>query len=483
MGYEDVTLFPFTYRILPQGFLVVNQAGEYLLLSHEEFDKLLSGNKAQMGSLYYRLKGKHLVADGDAELSIEMLATKLRTRKGYLTSFTSLHMIVVTLRCNFYCDYCHASSADQDKPGLDMNWETAKNVVDTIFKSPSPVIKIEFQGGESLLNWDVVKEIVLYAEVVNRFAKRDLEFVLCTNLTLVTPEILSFYKKHKVMISTSLDGPQPLHDLHRKCRDGSSGYETFSRNLELTRKHLGEQGCSALLTVTRDHLDKLPHVIDHYVEMGFNGIFLRALNPYGYAVKNASKLDYSTEEFVTAYKSALDHIINLNFAGTPFTEYYASLLLQRILTPFSTGFVDLQSPAGAGISGVIYDYNGDVYPVDEARMLARMGDKRFYMGNVLQNTYEDLFNGRLIQDLVYNSCVEVLPGCATCAYQIYCGSDPIRNYVESGDLIGSRPDSGFCQKNKGILDHIFELLLQNDTRINNLFWSWITMRNLKDVEI
>jgi hypothetical protein len=73
--------------------------------------------------------------------------------------------------------------------------------------------------------------------------------------------------------------------------------------------------------------------------------------------------------------------------GKFFIEGYAELLLKRILTPFATGFVDLQSPAGVGISGVIYDYNGNVYISDEARMMASVNNHHFKMGNVNENTH------------------------------------------------------------------------------------------------
>ena len=67
------------------------------------------------------------------------------------------------------------------------------------------IIKIEFQGGEPLLNWPIIQDIVEYAEIVNRIAKRQLEFVICTNLTLITKEILEYCKRHNIAISTSLD--------------------------------------------------------------------------------------------------------------------------------------------------------------------------------------------------------------------------------------------------------------------------------------
>ena len=86
--------------------------------------------------------------------------------------------------------------------------------------------------------------------------------------------------------------------------------------------------------------------------------------------------------------------------------------------------------------GVIYYYNGDVYPADEARMLATRGNKKFLMGNVKQDSFYDIFYGKVIKELVYKSCVESLPGCANCAFNIYCGADPIRYYVESESIVG-----------------------------------------------
>ena len=185
-------------------------------------------------------------------------------------------------------------------------------------------------------------------------------------------------------------------------------------------------------------------------------------------------IHYGVEGFIEAYKEALAYIIQLNIEGRYFPEYYTVLLLQRIMTPFGTGFVDLQSPSGAGISGAIYDWNGDVFPADEARMLARMGDRKFFMGNVLEDSYVKIFAGKTIRDIVRSSCVETMPLCATCPLSIYCGADPVRNYLDRKDLIGHRPSSDFCKKNRAIIMHLFSLLETNDERIVDVFWSWIT---------
>lgn len=483
MAGADLVAMPFNYRRLPDGqFLVVNPAGEFVRLSPEQFGNLYDGFYDSLGDAFGRLRGMQLIASGDASLETEMLAVKLRTRKDYLSNFTSLHMVVVTQRCNFRCDYCHASSADPGQSGWDMDPRTARAVVDTIFRSPSPAIKIEFQGGEPLLNFGIIKEIVKYAKEVNRKKRRHLSFVICTNLTLVDEEVVAFCKENGVDFSSSLDGPKDLHDLHRVSRDGTSGYDGFIRSLALIRREMGNGACAPLLTVTRDHLGRISEVIDEYVALGFDGLFLRALNPYGNAVVNRSRLGYSVEEFVETYKDALDYIIRLNLEKkVPFTEFYSSLLLQRILTPFPTGFVDLQSPAGAGLSGAIYDHNGDVYPADEGRMLARMGDTSFRMGNVHEDSYEGMFRGPVMRDIVDKSCVETMPMCAGCAYCQYCGADPVRYHVECGDIMGSRPESAFCRKNMAVIDHLFNLMDAGGAPVQDLFWAWANRRRFTEV--
>jgi His-Xaa-Ser system radical SAM maturase HxsB len=326
-----------------------------------------------------------------------------------------------------------------------------------------------------------VKEAVIHAEHVNKKARKKLEFVLCTNLTHIDEEILAFVKDHKILISTSLDGPKDLHDRNRIVRKGGSSYDLFLDKLELTRRYLGDDQVSALMTTSKESIGRMREVVDEYVKQGFRGIFLRALNPYGFAKRDREMLGYKIEDFIESYKTTLEYIIDLNLNGTYFEEYYTTLLLSRILTPFSTGFMDLQSPSGAGLYGVMYDFNGDVYPSDEARMLAKTGDKEFLMGNVKKDAYIDVFGGNTLLNMVNKSCVETLPGCSWCAFQPYCGSDPVRNYSEQGDIIGHRPTCDFCKKHMGIMKHLFELIHINEDDIMDVFWSWITRRPLEEI--
>jgi His-Xaa-Ser system radical SAM maturase HxsB len=482
MNDQRQNILPFQFgRFDSDSYLLVNESGEYIFLNKDDFHKLTQGGLTPGSPSYHDLKSRHFINTEHLPETLEMVSAKYRTRKKFISDFTVLHMMVITLKCTNACSYCQVSAEVADAKGFDMSPEVARRVVDYIFKAPSPSAKIEFQGGEPTLNWETLKETVLYAKKINQKYHKHLDFVVCTNLVRVDTQQLMFFKEHGIHISTSLDGPRDLHDKNRMLRSGAGTYDTVVRNLYGAFDVLLRGQVNALMTTTTYNIDHLQEVIEEYVRHGFGGIFIRSLNPYGLAAMNAEHLGYPVEHFVENFEKALDFIVQLNLDGTRFVEFYTNLLLTRILTPFSTGFVDLQSPSGAGISGAIYDHNGDVFPADEARMLARMGDRRFCLGNVFNDSYESIFGGDLLREIVSKSCVEIMPYCSSCVYRTYCGVDPVRNYLETGDMIGKRPGNDFCKKNKLMFDMLFKKLKRNDPDEMDVFWSWISSRSLKEV--
>lgn len=476
-------LLPFRFDKRDGSYLLVNDVGEYALLDETVFDDFINYKLDSNQKYFFDLKSKHFFTDGYLSESINLLATRYRSKKRFLYDFTSLHMVEVTRRCNQNCRYCHASSLDENSgKEYDMNLLTAEKCVEYIFNSPSPKIKIEFQGGEPLLNFEIVKAIYEFSIVINKTKQKNVDFVICTNLLSLDDQKLDFIKANNISISTSLDGPQDIHDSCRIRRNGSGSYAKFIDALSKVKNEIPPNNISALVTVTAFNINRLNDVIDEYLRLGFGSIFLRNLNPFGGAYNNWRQVGYSISQWIEAYKRALDYIIEINFAGKHFPEVNAALLLTRILTPFSTGFVDLQSPSGAGISGVIYDLNGDVYVSDEARMLAALkGDKKFCLGNVNKDSWKDIFCGSQLKDLVSQTCIESIPGCAWCAYLPFCGSDPVRNYCETGNVVGNRSASEFCEKHKALFSLLFDYLLNSNEDIQDVFWSWITCRSIQEI--
>ena len=451
--------------------LLVNEVGEHLFLTNADFNEFVSFRLDRHSDVYLDLKGKHFLFDSESTVPFELLALKYRTKKAHLSGFTKLHIFVVSLRCEHSCHYCQVSRVSTNRALYDMSSETASRALDLVFRSPAESIKIEFQGGEPLLNFDRIKQIVQEAELRAVATGRRVEFVVTSNLALITEEILDFLRDHAIVVSTSLDGPEVIHNANRP-RPGNNSYQLTIDGLNRSRAVLGFDMVSAIMTATRLSLQHPREIVDEYVKQGFESIFLRNLSPYGFAVKTQQRIGYSIDEFLEFYKLTLEYILELNRKGINLVETYAQIILTRILTPFSTGYVDLQSPSGAGIGVAVYNYDGNVYASDESRMLAEMGDEQFRLGNVHSDTYEQIFGGHSIRAIVHSSCVESLPGCSDCAFQSFCGADPIFNYATQGDMIGHQPTSEFHKKNFFIIKHLLSLY-QSDETIRKIFWAWV----------
>jgi len=456
--------------------------GEYLFVSPSTLHEFVQHRLSPTGAIYRELKRKHFLLDSASEGALELLAAKYRTKKSFLRGFTGLHIFVVTLRCEHSCPYCQVSRVSADRTRYDMSPETAHKAIDVMFRSPSPDLKVEFQGGEPLLNFELIQFIVEAVEARNRKERRDIQFVVATNLALLTDEMLEFFRKFRVFLSTSLDGPESLHNANRP-RPGNDSYKLTVDGIRRARAALGEDTVAALMTTTRRSLAYPREIVNEYVTQGFRSIFLRPLSPFGFAAKTGQSIGYSMNEFVCFYEAALGHILDLNGQGVDVRETYAQLILTKILTPFATRYVDLQSPAGTGISVAVYNYDADVYASDEARMLAEMGDCSFRLGNLHRQSYEELFGGRLLRSVIANSCVESLPGCCDCPYQVYCGSDPVFNYATHGDVVGHRPTSDVCTKNMAIITLLLRLLEEGDSETTKILRSWVwSKRTNQEVE-
>lgn len=466
------TLLPFRFLPLDENrYVLTNFAGEYLVTTRDGLYQLAEKRLRIHSHLYNALKSRHFLIDSESTVALDLLATKYRTKLAVLAEFTSLHMFVTTLRCEHTCSYCQVSRQTEDKFAYDMTPEVADKAVEFMFESPSQHLKVEFQGGESLLNFEIVQRVVAKVEARNAVDKRDVEFVIATNLAPLTDEMLDFCLDHNVYISTSLDGPADLHNANRPKPERDS-HELAIAGIQRCRERLGPHKVAALMTTTRAGLTRATDIVDEYLRQGFSSIFLRMISPYGFATRTGMAADYTAKEWLRFYREGLAHILELNYAGTPFIEEYAAIILRKILTPYGTAFVDLQSPAGIGVSGIIYNYDGHVYPADEARMLAEMGDLSFRMGHLLRDDYETIMLSPSLQRPLRESVAESVPGCADCGVMPYCGADPCRHQRTHGDPVGFKPTSAFCTKNMGVIRHLITLL-EDDPRAAAVLRGWV----------
>lgn len=468
-----------SYQLLPSKFallkdnhyLLTNEVGEHLTASRKQLEDYIKKTVSKDSDFYHDLKSKHFLIDDDSNVALDLLALKYRTKAQKISQFTALHLFVVSLRCDYTCQYCQVSRQTDDKTAYDMSEETANRSLDFVFKSPSPAVKIEFQGGEPLLNFEIIKYVVLAAIERNKQHKKHLLFVITTNLTFLSDDVLTFCLEYGIFLSTSLDGPEDLHNKNRP-RPLKNGYKLTVDGIKKAQLTLGFNKVGALMTTTEASLTRVKEIIDEYLALEIDCIFLRPLSPYGFAIKNKQTDKYNLDRWFEFYKEGLDYIIELNKQGIFFTEIYTQIILSKIFSPFGTNYVDLQSPTGAGISAIVYNYDGDIYASDEARMLAEMGDKHFRLGNVHTSSYEDVMLSDVLLDTLEESLAESSPMCFDCGFLPYCGTDPSYHYATQHDVVGHKALSGFCNKNMSIFRHIFALL-EKDEVTKNILLSWV----------
>jgi uncharacterized protein len=192
-GYR---LLPFNLDRLGDRYLISNLVGEWLVTTRETVDDLVNHRLTRSSPTYADLKAKHFLMDSTSDVAIDLLALKQWSRMERLRHLTALHMFVVTLRCDHSCPYCQVSRQGVSSGEFDMSPEHARQALDLVFQSPSPQLKIEFQGGEPLLNFGLVRNIVLWAKEINAVEKRDLQFVIASTLSSLTDEILDFAAEH-----------------------------------------------------------------------------------------------------------------------------------------------------------------------------------------------------------------------------------------------------------------------------------------------
>ena len=366
-----------SFRFAPfrDRMLLTNDAGRYAFLTQEEFDAFVRGKLPEDGECYAVLRERLFCSDESREVYLRRAIPAVQDNRAYLFGGTSLFIFALTNRCNQRCTYCQAHG---DRPAADMDLTTARKAVERIAASPAKSICIEFQGGEPLTNLNAIREIVRSAQEM--LTDKRVSYSLVSNLALMDEETADFIAQNGIAVSTSLDGPQALHDANRPSADGKSAFGRMLRGLDLLRGrgiHVG-----AIQTTTRTSLPHAREIVKTYAQLGFNSVFLRPLTRLGVAKERWNQIGYTPEEFVAFYREGLEAVLAMNRQGYRMSESHASIFLKKLLEGYSPNYMELRSPCGAGIGQMAITASGDVYTCDEGRMLAEMGDRTFRLGNV-----------------------------------------------------------------------------------------------------
>ncbi|MEA3306209.1 MAG: His-Xaa-Ser system radical SAM maturase HxsB [Elusimicrobiota bacterium] len=462
----------FNFEKIEEKYFISNDFGNYLIINSKDFKAILNDNFSEKSKIYQRLKKEGFLRD---YLDFEGLSRQLNKLMPASHIGPSLHIIVVTLKCNHSCLYCRAISHEAGFSKTNMSFNTAQESINMAFESPNSNITLEFQGGEALINWSIVKRAVKYAKAKNKKIRKNMLISLVSNLSLMDTEKCKFLSDENISVCTSLDGPEFIHNKNRVYLGGNSHAITIKWLKEFFKKSKSSKGQkdslpSALMTTTKYSLGYPKKIVDEYYNLGFGGIFLRPLSPIGYAKEVWGEIGYSPKEYIKFYEKALDYILKINKEKGRFVERTAAIILRKILKKEDPNYLDLRSPCGGAIGQMAYNYNGDIYTCDEGRMVAAKGDTSFRIGNVKKSSYEELIHSDASKLCIISSCLENQVKCFRCAFKPFCGVCPVHNYETQNSPWGNMAQSDWCEVQKGIFKIIIRKLQNKDYK--KIFENW-----------
>lgn len=449
-------------EVAPDTFVVADDSGHAFFTDHDFIDRYATDALCNRDLQFLEEHG--LVVDPDRRDLAFMGALRRQADRFAQPSSLNYLILVPTLRCDLRCTYCQVSRVDAFKKGFDWTEAQVAEVLDFLNDLNCEEIQIEFQGGEPLLRLDILETVTSFCRV--RF--KACRFIVCTNLNRVDEAILSFFSSPDVYVSTSLDGTADLHERHRT---GSLEATTrFFSNLRTVVDVIGADRVSALPTIDpRDPPDP-DAMLDLFASYGIWSIYLRPVNHQGFARKSFSELRTDVSDWLRYYEKFIERmLVRIAADGPIFEEFTLTLAIRRALQSGRDSHVDFRNPGFPASDYLVVDFDGTLYPTDEARMLTRSGVVDLAIGDIING----ITRPDALDSLQRASINNFDPDCQHCVYQPACSSDPIDDLSRYGRHDIPRPATVFCRRQTALFRLAWRLIALDDPDIRQSVCAWL----------
>ena len=330
--------------------------------------------------------------------------------------------------CNLRCKYCFAGTGDYKGHREFMSEEVALKAVDFLIENSGnrKILEMDFFGGEPLLNFDVVKKTVEYAnERASALGKKFL-FTMTTNGVLLRGEIADWLNENMENVVLSLDGRQEIHDDVRKTVNGKGSFDVIIQNFKDFVAKRGDKSYYIRGTFTNKNLDFAKDVL-FMADSGFKEISLEPV-----VLEKGHELAITEEmlpEIKEEYKRLAREYIKRRKEGKGFHFFHFTIDLEG-----GPCLAKRVNACGAGNEYFSVTPVGDIYPCHQ------FADKpEFYMGNVFEGKINEEIRAKF-----KNSSLFTREGCEDCFARYHCsGGCAANNYVFNGDI--NKPYKQTCE--------------------------------------
>ena len=346
------------------------------------------------------------------------IADTLKRKTSGVVKALCLH---VAHTCNLNCAYCFAAQGKYQGERAVMPLEVGKRALDFLIENSEGRrnLEVDFFGGEPLMNFDMIKELVAYARVREKEAGKNFRFTLTTNGVLVDDDVIEFSNREMSNVVLSLDGRQEVHDRYRVDYAGNGSWERIVPKFQRFVEMRGGKNYYMRGTFTHANPDFLED-IKEMLRLGFTEL---SMEPVVCAPDDPSALTEEDKAVVfEQYEKLAELMLERRREGKPFTFYHYMIdlkdgpcIYKRVLG------------CGSGTEYMAVTPWGDLYPCHQF-----VGDEKFKLGNI----YDGVTN-TAVQDEFAACNVYAREECADCWAKLYCSGGCAANaYHATGSVTG-----------------------------------------------
>ena len=323
--------------------------------------------------------------------------------------------------CNLNCEYCFASQGKYHGERALMDFEVGKQALDFLVahSGSRTNLEVDFFGGEPLMNWDVVKQLVAYGRSLEAENHKKFRFTLTTNGVLVDDDVIDFANREMHNVVMSLDGRKEVHDRLRKTAGGAGSYDTIVPKFQKFAQARGDRDYYVRGTYTHNNVD-FTNDIFHMADLGFTQLSMEPVvcapeDPYALTQEDMPVL-------FRQYELLAEEMLRRQKEGRPFTFYHYMIDLSH-----GPCIYKRISGCGSGTEYLAVTPWGDLYPCHQF-----VGDPAYLMGNV----WDGVTNTDL-RDAFKLCNAYARPDCQDCWAKLYCSGGCAANaYHATGSIKG-----------------------------------------------
>ena len=327
----------------------------------------------------------------------------------------------VSHTCNLNCSYCFASQGKYQGERAIMSFEVGKQAFDFLIANSGTRrnLEVDFFGGEPLMNWEVVKQLVAYARSIEKEHNKNFRFTLTTNGLLIDDEVIEFLNKEMSNVVLSLDGRREVNDHFRKDYAGKGSYDTIVPKFKRLVEARGGKGYYVRGTFTHNNVD-FTNDLFHMADLGFTELSMEPVvcppdDPYALTEEDLPKL-------FEQYEILAKEMIKRKREGRGFTFYHYMLDLKNgpCIYKRITG-------CGSGTEYMAVTPWGELFPCHQF-----VGDPKYSLGNIWDGVQNEA-----VQDEFRSCNAYAREECKDCWAKMYCSGGCAANaYHATGSING-----------------------------------------------